>query len=52
MTFWTRARSRRAPMIFTLELRRFFAAKLIQNWWLNIRKKRELRKINETMAFR
>lgn len=42
MTLWARARSRRAPMVFTIELRRYFAAKIIQNWWLNILKRREL----------
>ena len=44
MSLWSRARARRAPMVFTIELRRLFAAKIIQNWWLNILKKRELHK--------
>lgn len=43
MAIWTRARSRRTPMVFTIELRRFFAAKIIQNWWLNIQKRKILR---------
>lgn len=47
MALWTRNRFRRAPMVFTIELRRFFAAKKIQEWWLSIKKKKELTLKNE-----
>lgn len=41
MVLWSRAINRRQPFLFTIELRRYFAAKIIQNWWLNIMKTRK-----------
>lgn len=42
MVLWSRVLNRRGGLTFTTELRRHFAAKIIQNWWLNIKQKRNL----------
>lgn len=41
MVLWSRVMNRRGGLTFTIELRRYFAVRVIQNWWLNILEKRK-----------
>lgn len=43
MVLWSRILNRRGGLTFTIELRRYFAVKIIQNWWLSIKEKRAKR---------
>lgn len=43
MVLWSRLLNRRGGLSFTSELRMYFAVRIIQNWWINVRKTRAKR---------